>query len=189
MRALPFLFILLLSGCQFEPAIEIKAPVDVVWAYMADSSHAHDWSVYFDHIRPLPGSADLGIGSVRRCFRRANEQGIFWDERVTETKAPNLRVMRTYNVTGFHTPIFNTAEYDVIQRFEPLPNGHTKLTLASELVKPRTLKGWWNAILQMGEAKRVVDYNLDNIKAAIEAVHEHRPYARVHPYEQAQRWD
>jgi hypothetical protein len=156
---------------------------------MANSSHAHEWSVYFDHIKPLPGSRDLGLGSVRRCFRRANEAGIFWDERVVEVRSERLRVLRTFNVTGFHVPIYNVAEYDVFQRFEPLSNGHTRLTLASALVKPRTLAGWWNALLQMSEAERIIRYNLDNIAAAIEALHEHRAPHRVHPYEESQRWD
>jgi hypothetical protein len=181
--------LLLFSSCEIAPGIEIKAPAEEVWAYMADSSHAREWSVYFDHITVLSGQAGLGVGSVRRCFRRANEQGIFWDEKVTGLEPGRLRVLRTYNVTGFKTAIYNEAEYDVFQRFEPLANGHTRLTLASALVKPRTLKGWWNAILSMGEAKRIIDYNLDNIAAEIEAIHEHRVPARVHPYEEHQRWD
>jgi hypothetical protein len=189
MKGLGFLLLpLLFSGCDIQPSIEVKAPLDEVWAYMADSGHARDWSVYFDHIRPL-GSGDLGIGSIRRCFRRSDEKGISWDERVTEIKPPNLRVLRTYNVQGFHEAIYNTAEYDVFQRFDPLPNGHTKLTLATELVKPRTIKGWWNAILQMREATRIIYFNLDNIAAAIEAQHAHKPYQRVHPFEREQRWD
>jgi hypothetical protein len=92
-------------------------------------------------------------------------------------------------VNGFHVPIYNEAEYDVFQRFEPLANGHTRLTLATSLVRPRTLKGWWNALESMREATRIIDYNLDNIAAAVEALHEHRVPQRVHPYEEHQRWD
>lgn len=190
-RILPIALVALLvpAGCGTSKTVEIDAPVEIVWAYVGDSKNASEWSVYFDHITPLPGAPDGLVDSLRRCYRRGDETGIAWDERVARVEEFRLRELHTFAVRGFKDELFNQAEYSVIQRFEPLPGGRTRLTFSSTLLKPRS----WSALMRFGdaraEAERVVGLNLANIAAAAEARYRGLPFRRPHPYEPIHVWD
>ncbi|MBI4345991.1 MAG: SRPBCC family protein [Elusimicrobia bacterium] len=190
-RVLPSALVALLlpAGCGTSNSVEIDAPVELVWAYVGDSRNAAEWSVYFDHITPLPGEPDGRAGSRRRCYRRADETGIAWDERVERVEEFRLREIHTFAVRGFRDPLLNEAEYRVLQRFEPLPGGRTRLSFDSVLLRPRSWNAWTTFGSAKAEAERVVGLNLANIAAAVEARYRGVAYSRPHPYEPAHLWD
>jgi hypothetical protein len=150
-----------------EASVVIAAPVERVWRYVGDSANAREWSVYFDHITSLPGPADGQVGALRRCFRRADESGKRWDERVTEVVALRRRAIHVFALTGFRPRSANAHEYDVWQVYEPLEGGGTRLTFGSAPSSTsRSARVQWLA--SRGRAKRTFARNLENIRAALE---------------------
>ncbi len=84
-------------------SIEIKQPVEKVFAYLGNSKNASNWSIYVDHITALNTDKipDGAIGSTRRCFKEKNEQGIIWDEDIVEVIPNKKRRLSIYNAKGF----------------------------------------------------------------------------------------
>jgi len=159
-------------------SIVIEAPVEAVWAYMGDSSKAREWSVFFHHITPLPGTPDGEVGAVRRCFRNADEEGKRWDEVLAGVEPLRRRYVVAHAVQGFRPRPINRETWHVWQVYEPLGPDRTRLTLRSAPrsrgVAGRTL-GWLTA----RRTRRIYRENLANIKAAIE---QGADYARVFPF-------
>lgn len=184
---------------RFAHSVVIQAPLDAVWEYVSDSTSATDWSVYFHHIAPLPESPepDGRVGSLRRCFRRADGTGVRWDEEVTIVETPDAdgaarREIRTYALRGFRrhlAPLAARTEYRVEQRFTALSESTTRLTFSTDLHRPnlrlaRALFGPFGR-----ETVRVFRLNLQNIAAAVEAKLSDRAPNRPHPYEAIHPWD
>lgn len=147
-----------------------------------------EWSVYFDHITPMPGSPDGGVGAKRRCYCRQDESGNTWDEDTVEVRAPHYRQIRTYNLQGFPAG-FEVAQFRVHQRYTALSPTQTRLEFASELLRP---DDWWSRvrfITKVREANRVIQLNLENIKVAVEARQSGTAYTRPHPWEPKHVWD
>jgi len=180
---------------HYAHAVEIAAPVEAVWAYVGDSGRADEWSVYFDHISPLPESPvpDGRVGALRRCFRRADETGVWWDEEVVALRPQTHREIRTYALRGFRWPLQVLAgrvTYRVGQDYEALGPERTRLTFSTELRSPDVAPArWLFGRLLAGEVVRIFRLNLENIRAAVEAAHRAVPYDRPHPYEPANDWD
>ncbi len=188
MKAFTLLTLLLLSACETGREVVIEAPIEAVWEYVGDSRNAAEWSVYFDHITPLPGGPDGGVGALRRCYRHADETGNRWDEVVVELQPQTYRQIRTYGLHGF-PPEFGQPEFRVHQRFTKLGPNRTRLEFASELIKPRDPISLARFVTKVGEGNRVIGLNLENIKAAVEARHRGQPYQRPHPWEPQHPWD
>ena len=177
-------------GC----GIEIDAPLETVWAYAGDSRRAAEWSVYFDHISPLAGSPvpDGQPGALRRCFRRADETGVTWDEEVVALIPWRYREIRTFALRGFRPFVQALAggtQYRVCQHYDALGPGRTRLTFSTALRRPAVAPARWLFGTVADEVVRIFRLNLENIGAAVEAAHRGRPYVRPHPYEPAHRWD
>jgi hypothetical protein len=81
----------------------INAPAAKVFTYTGNANTAKNWSSYVNHITPLnPTVAQDGtIGSTRRCFKNADEQGIVWDEDVVVVQEILRRKLTIYNAKGF----------------------------------------------------------------------------------------
>jgi len=168
--------------------MEIQAPLEDVWTYAGDSLRATEWSVYFDHISPLPESpvSDGQIGALRRCFRRAVETGPMWDEEVVALVPMRYREIRTYQLQNFRWPVQIAAtrtEYRVGQHYESLGPEHSRLTFSTDLIRPRGPLAQAAFSLFSRDVKRIFHLNLDNIRAAIEAKHQGEPYQRPHAYD------
>ncbi len=180
---IPFLIFLSLSVAylwnnkETSYSVVVEAPVEKVWAYVSKSDHAKDWSVYFSHISALPGIKDGEIGSVRRCFRQADERGPTWDEEVVEVISEKYRQIRTYNLQNFPEKNASVVQFRVHQRFEVLSPTQTKLTFATELIGPWTWDVIQEGLAARSETLRIFEKNLINIKSHIEG----RP--SVYPYE------
>jgi len=92
--------------------VTIHAPIEEVWKYASDSLQAKNWSIFFDHIAPLAGTeSDGNPGSVRRCFRNANESGPSWDEMVIEVNPLVSRSLYVYNLIGFFPDFFSKLSH------------------------------------------------------------------------------
>jgi uncharacterized protein YndB with AHSA1/START domain len=167
-----------------QHSVEIDAPVEAVWAYVGDSTLATEWSVYFHHITPL-GGGDGRVGALRRCFRRADEKGVRWDETVEEIVPLRLRRLKTFNVRGRRAPGSNVGEFDVWQIYEPLGPNRTRLTFATAPVagSKRVTRFYFRAA--RGRTTRIFRENLENIAHAIE---QGAAYQRIHPFDRPGRF-
>lgn len=175
-------------------SVVIEAPPAAVWAYVGDSLRAGEWSVYFDHIAPLPESPvpDGQPGALRRCYRRADETGIVWDEEVVTVVPGRYREIRTYALRHFRPlmqPVASLTEYRVAQHYEALGPERTRLTFSTALARPDLAVARWAFRGFARDVTRVFRLNLENIKAAVEAAHRGAAYRRPHPYEPSHPWD
>ena len=175
-------------------SVEIAAPVEDVWAYAGDSHHASEWSVYFDHIAPLPESPvpDGRVGALRRCYRRADETGPRWDEEVVALVPQRYREIRTYALRGFRPAVqwaLSPTQFRVGQHYEALDADRTRLTFSTALLRPAIPGARAQFGRFAGDVERIFQVNLGNIRAAVEARHDGVPYVRPHPYAPDHRWD
>lgn len=186
-----------------EYTVEINSPIDEVWAYNSKNEHARDWSTYFYKIvscpiSDCPWNANLkqsDIGFTRRCFRRADEKGIFWDETTTKVEKNEdqfYKQIRAYNFNEFMS-IFNyneNGEFLVEQIYKKLGENKTSLTFRSGYIKRDELEKetskfdyfMWRQIFNFVTKRSVTNtfkWNLINIKAHIEQGDQ---YKRVHEY-------
>ncbi len=86
-----------------KETISVQVPVEQAYAYLGDSDNARHWSVFVDHITPLNSDTypDGTVHSKRRCFKQADEKGIWWDEEVLETRKDKHRLLSIYHLHGF----------------------------------------------------------------------------------------
>jgi hypothetical protein len=154
---------------SLSKSIIIKAPLKTVWDYASDSTKARDWSVYFDHISPLPGVPDGMVGSVRRCFRNANEKGPYWDEVTIETLPEASRQIVTYNLSNFMFNFIVDGQYAFVrQLYRALDETTTELTFQTGHPSDANFRTKLGFKLAESETAEIFEKNLQNIKAAIE---------------------
>jgi hypothetical protein len=184
-----------------EHEVEIDAPVSAVWEYGSDSTRAAEWSVYFHHITPVEGDgrpADGQLGSLRVCYRLADETGPRWDE-TTEAVIPyQYREIRTFNLVGFPLAALSRGqEFEVRQHYRALDQERSALRfrsrltrdpgVASTLLWPLREAGW--ILVGSLPAEALFEWNLENIAAAVEARHSGTTYERPHPYDPSLDWE
>lgn len=151
-----------------EASIEIKAPIDSVFAYMSNSAYASDWSSYVDHITPL-NSNEIGDGkegSIRRVFVSVKEKEAHWDEKIEEVKPNKKRKLSIYNIHGL---AMSADGLLTEQRYEKRSGGVTRLSLVLYFDKEHS--GLWNGFkMHLGSFKvrAIFEANLENIKREIE---------------------
>jgi uncharacterized protein YndB with AHSA1/START domain len=114
---------------SIDYSVEIDASAARVFNYLGNSENAEDWSSYIDHISTLNSDEynDGEKGSIRRCFKNANEEGIYWDEEVLEVIPTEKRALSIYNMKGFSAPI-NGLE--TAQIYESISSHKTRLTFS-----------------------------------------------------------
>jgi uncharacterized protein YndB with AHSA1/START domain len=162
--------------------VVIHAPLAEVWDYVSDSATAQEWSVYFDHISALPGFVTDGEpGSIRRCFRNADELGARWDEIIFDVQPLEMRQIWTFNMRGFVPRKLALKSHSFVRQiYRSLSPNITELTFQSQ-ADPRTSISS-RMIFDSGKRQlsRIFIHNLENIKAAIE---QKEKYHRPHPWE------
>ena len=147
--------------------ITINAAPEVVFSYLGNSANAAWWSVYVDHIVTLNCSQvkDGMPGSIRRCFKQANEKGIVWDELITVVEPARKRQLTIFNMVGFPVKAEGLASQ---QLYERVSGNSTRLTFTLfYLDEPgfrQTLKTYLAAYIVDDIFKK----NLENIKSNIE---------------------
>ncbi len=156
-------------------SIKINAPLKEVWKYASNSDNAKEWSIFFDHISPLPGIPDGQIGALRRCFRMANETGPYWDEVVTEVIPEKLRQITTYNLTGFPFNFLVKGQFVFVrQMYRSIDENTSELVFLTRSAPSGNVFGDLAFYLSRKETARIFKLNLENIKARIEG--KPRPY-------------
>ena len=99
-------------------SVVINAPVEKVFQYLGNSANATKWSVFVDHITPLNINevADGKMGSIRRCFVKANETGMIWDEIITEVIPNKKRQLLVYDLVNFKMTADNLATEQLYEK-------------------------------------------------------------------------
>jgi len=111
-----------------KETIEINAPVEVVFEYIGNSSHANNWSVFVDHITPLnpEENPDGTAGCSRRCFTGNDETGETWDETILVAEKNKRRRLNIYNTQNF----FIASDHLLTEQlYEKTGENSCKLTL------------------------------------------------------------
>lgn len=162
---------------SYSKSVMINAPIEDVWIYASDSTKANEWSVFFNHISPMPGIADGKVGSIRRCFRTLDEEGPSWDEITIKITPHQLRVITTYNVRGFsHSGLVKDNYVFVRQIYEVINENKTKLTFQTYYSSKSKLLSKVALMKSKKEIEVMFYKNLINIKAGIEGT------PRVYPW-------
>ncbi len=150
-------------------SVVINAPIDQVWAYASDSSKAKDWSVFFDHISPLPGTRDGQVGALRRCYRYREEIPPYWDEIVVILEPPKTRVITTYNLTGFKFEWLTKGSYVFVrQLYRELEGQRTEVIFETNYSKESGFLTKVGFFIAKKDTIDIFRKNLMNIKLAIE---------------------
>ncbi len=150
-------------------SIIINAPVEEVWKYVSNSLNALEWSVFFNHISPLPGAPDGGIGALRRCFRQEDEKKGYWDEITTRIEELKFRQIIMYNMQDFPFSSLADGSYSFVrQHYKVLGVKKTELIFQTQTSMNNT---WLQRLTFKFYARRtgkIFVENLENIAAAIE---------------------
>jgi hypothetical protein len=154
----------------------IEASLNEVWDYVSDSTRANEWSVFFDHISPLPGKFPDGeVGSFRRCFRMANESGARWDELTIQVRPKESRKIVTFNLFGFGFERLLKGNYMFVrQLYRQTDKGHTELTFQTIASPENNLASKFAFHISRKQTTRIFRENLENIKSVLEGYP--RPY-------------
>lgn len=149
-------------------SVIIQQPAEVVFNYLGRSANASKWSVFVDHIDPLPnGIPDGKAGSLRRCFCNSNKKGTRWDEEITLVEPNKRRQLRIYNMVDFSMKADGVYTE---QLYERLGNNKTRLTFTvfykNHIPTPCEEFKTYLAAYKM---KRIFRTNMNNIKKIMEA--------------------
>jgi hypothetical protein len=152
-----------------KQTVEIDAPTEKVYQFLGNSDNAAKWSVFVHHISPLNSDEvlDGAVGSIRRCFRNADEKGTQWDELTTENVQNKKRQLIIYNLKGFPMTAKNLATE---QLYESL--GANKCRLSFTVFFKDAKPSFWETIktyLGSYKIKSVFKQNMTNIKNMVEA--------------------
>ena len=159
-------------------SVVIEAPLEIVWDYISDSTSAKDWSVFFDHISPLPGIQDGEVGSLRRCYRNADEKGFTWDEVTTTIEFQKMRQITTFKVRSRPWSFTTKNGYVFVrQLYKKIDENRTELTF--QTASPAKAQWLHRQIFNLSRkaTRRIFHKNLINIRAVLEG------HPRVFPWE------
>lgn len=150
--------------------VTINASPDKVFTYLGNSNNAREWSVFVDHIDPLPnGIKDGEVGSFRRCFCNADEKGTQWDEEITEVDLNKRRQLRIFNLVDFE---MTANGLHTEQLYKDLGNGKTELTFT--VFYKNHEPSLWEEIKTYIAAYKMTSIfkgNMSNIKKFVEEGH------------------
>lgn len=148
--------------------VHINAPVDSVFLFLGNSAKASEWSVFVDHINTLNSDSfpDGSTGSRRRCFINSNENGMQWDELITEVISNKKRQLTIYNLKDFKMTVEDLATE---QLYEATSDDGCQLTftvffLNNQPTILETLKTYFAAY----QIKSIFEDNMNNIKHILE---------------------
>jgi len=148
--------------------VTINAPVKDVYSFLGNSKNASRWSVFVHHIIPLNADSvpDGMPGSKRRCFCRADETGMQWDELITEVIPYQKRQLTIYNLKNFPVTANNLATE---QLYEALSESQCRLTFSIFFkdAKP-TLMEKIKMYMAAYKIKNIFKKNMANIKRIVE---------------------
>lgn len=148
--------------------VTINAPVKDVYSFLGNSINASRWSVFVHHIIPLNADSvpDGMPGSKRRCFCRADETGMQWDELITEVIPYQKRQLTLYNLKNFPVTANNLATE---QLYESINESQCRLTFTTFFKDAEpTLREKIKMSLAAYKIKSIFKKNMANIKKIVE---------------------
>jgi hypothetical protein len=152
----------------YSAEVNIQRPISDVWQYMSDSNKATEWSIYFHHITPTPGNyVDGSVDSIRRCYRKQDQTGVYWDEKVLFIEFEKKRIIYSYNFNGYKSDSDTYSTY-VLQEYISVSKNSTRLIFKTKYSEKMTV---WDRIMFFFAKKQVEEIfnkNLVNIKNRIE---------------------
>lgn len=156
------------SNKLIKHSIDINAPAEKVFEFLGNSGNASRWSSFVSHITVLNSNsfADGTAGSRRRCFRYKNENGMQWDELITEAIPNKKRQLSIYNLKDFSMTAHHLATEQI---YESISENKCRLTFTVFFkdAKPtvwETIKIYIAAFI----IKPIFKNNLSNIKRITE---------------------
>ena len=145
-------------------SININSGPAEVFTYLGNSKNAENWSIFVGHITPLNPDEKLDgeLGALRRCFRKEDESGETWDEKILFVEENKYRQLICYNFQNFKISANNLLTE---QLYKELDDGTTLLSFTlffdSEKVSfIDKLKMYYSAY----EVTSIFDENLHEIK-------------------------
>lgn len=148
-------------------SVLIKASPDRVFNYLGNSANASNWSIFVHHITPINAQEvpDGKVGSIRRCFTRADETGSRWDETILIVEPSKRRRISCYNLMDFAMTADNLCTEQI---YRDLGNNQIELVFTVfYLEKPDQWTDFKTRI-----ASWVIQYifktNMENIKQEVE---------------------
>jgi uncharacterized protein YndB with AHSA1/START domain len=148
-------------------SVEINAPTSTVFDFLGNSANASRWSVYVNHIVPLNTDKfkDGAEGSVRRCYRNADNTGMQWDELISEVVINRKRQLLIYNFKNFPVSANHLATE---QLYQSLDNQKTKLTFTVFFKNPPTPLEMLKMYFAAYKINSLFEKNMSNIKRIVE---------------------
>lgn len=151
------------SGKAVVSSVVINATPQEVYTYLGNSAHARQWSVFVDHITTLNEDSihDGAVGSRRRCFCRADEQGMQWDELTTINEKDTKRRLLIYRLVHFALTADGLATEQI---YTPLSNHKCRLTFTVFFENKPGFIDDFNMHFAAWYIHYILDRNLANIK-------------------------
>lgn len=158
------------NGEQYalENTILVNKPVSVVYTYLGNSNNAANWSSYVNHITPLNTDKvnDGDKGSIRRCFKNEDEEGIWWDEEILTDNTNTERELTIYNMHGF---AIQTHNLTTKQLYTAISDTATQLTFGLyKNAEEVTISDWFKLRFAGWIISSIFDKNLEGIKSEVE---------------------
>jgi len=156
---------------ELENQVTIDQPVEKVFDYLGNSANASKWSSYVSHINSLNSNEvnDGALGSIRRCFKNENGEGIFWDEEIVQVKVNEMRELTVYNLNGF---LVKADHLFTQQKYKQVKARQTNLVfgLYKPKVKTNTFMDWLKLKVSGHYVAYIFHKNLNNIKKEVEGL-------------------
>jgi uncharacterized membrane protein len=148
---------------QIKSTIQIDAPIQKIFNYLGQSKNASIWSTYVDHISPLnPNTiADGQVGSIRRCYKEASENGIIWDEQIIALEKNKYRRISIYNMKDF---LLTSNALITEQNYASINDSSTALSLSLVLKPNASLSDIIKFHIAAYKVNQIFIANLKNIK-------------------------
>lgn len=149
-------------------SIEVNVSADSLFNYLGNSSNASKWSSFVDHISTINADEHIDgtVGSVRRCYVQADEEGMRWDEEILEIIPNKKRLLSIFNFEEF---AITSPGLVTEQIYESITDQKTKVSFS--LYFKSDAPGFFNIVkmkLSGYRIKSIFDKNLQNIKRICE---------------------
>jgi uncharacterized protein YndB with AHSA1/START domain len=149
---------------QIERSATIAAPVDVVWAVLADSKRLPEWAPVVEDVRV---EAPAGVGEVRSCTARLGGRSGHMVERCVEYQ-PATRIGYVVDDESFGMRRM-FADYGFALTLGERPGGRTDVVLETHYTPRNAIYRLINAALMRRRFRAVCDGLLDGLKRYVEA--------------------
>jgi uncharacterized membrane protein len=143
---------------EIVKSIDIAAPVEVVFNYVANPHNALTYMPNFTKFQPA-GQPEQGLGA--RVNAAGNFLGMHFETQLEIVEFdPNKKLVSRSN---------QGIKSQSIWQFRALPNGSTEVTFVSDYTLPGRMLGWmFDKLLMEKDVEKITVQTLVNLKKVIE---------------------